>query len=159
MFSYLRQPAGFYRRLFLLALPIIVQNLITTSLGFLDTFMVGLLGSEAAQTAELLRANGVLPGSGHNAGRLVRFGYAAMTAKADSMLFRAGEALPVHEFHHWDSSENGADFSVRKAEKRQWECGFANAHLYAGFPHLYWAGTALPRRFVQAAQHFLKHKG
>ena len=46
MFSYLRQPEGFYRRLFLLALPIIVQNLITTSLGFLDTFMVGLLGSE-----------------------------------------------------------------------------------------------------------------
>ena len=45
MFSYLRQPKGFYRRLFLLALPIIVQNLITTSLGFLDTFMVGLLGS------------------------------------------------------------------------------------------------------------------
>ena len=102
---------------------------------------------------------GVLPGSGHNTGRLVRFGYAAMTAKADSILFRAGETLPVHEFHHWDSSENGADFSVRKTEKKQWECGFANAHLYAGFPHLYWAGTALPRRFVQTAQHFLKHKG
>ena len=102
---------------------------------------------------------GVLPGSGHNAGRLVRFGYAAMTAKSDSMLFHAGETLPVHEFHHWDSSENGADFSVHKTEKRQWKCGFANAHLYAGFPHLYWAGTALPRRFVQAAQHFLKHKG
>ena len=101
----------------------------------------------------------VLQGSGHNAGRLVRFGYAAMTAKADSMLFRAGEALSIHEFHHWDSSENGTDFSVCKTEKRQWECGFANAHLYAGFPHLYWAGTALPRRFVQAAQHFLKHKG
>ena len=102
---------------------------------------------------------GVLPGSGHNTGRLVRFGYAVMTAKAGSMLFHAGEALPIHEFHHWDSSENGADFSVRKTEKRQWECGFANTHLYAGFPHLYWAGTALPRRFVQAAQHFLKHKG
>ena len=102
---------------------------------------------------------GVLPGSGHNTGRLVRFGYAVMTAKADSMLFHAGEALPVHEFHHWDSSENGANFSVRKTEKRQWECGFANANLYAGFPHLYWAGTALPCRFMQAAQHFLKHKG
>ena len=102
---------------------------------------------------------GVLPGSGHNTGRLVRFGYAVMTAKAGSMLFCAGEALPIHEFHHWDSSENGADFSVRKTEKRQWECSFANAHLYAGFPHLYWAGTALPRRFVQAARHFLKHKG
>ena len=101
---------------------------------------------------------GVLPGSGHNAGRLVRFGYAAMTAKADSMLFRAGEALPIHEFHHWDSSENGTDFSVRKTEKRQWECGFANAHLYAGFPHLYWAGTPLPRRFVSGAKFYQRQK-
>ena len=102
---------------------------------------------------------GVLPGEAKDAGRLVRFGYAALSADSDSMLFRAGESFPIHEFHHWDSSENGTDFSVRKTEKRQWECGFANAHLYAGFPHLYWAGTALPRRFVQAAQHFLKHKG
>lgn len=34
MFSYLHQPKGFYKRLFLLALPVIVQNFITTSLGF-----------------------------------------------------------------------------------------------------------------------------
>ena len=102
---------------------------------------------------------GVLPGSGHNTGRLVRFGYAAMTAKADSILFRAGETLPVHEFHHWDSTDNGSGFSVWKSEKAQWECGFASMSLYAGFPHLYWAGTPLPRRFVQTAQHFLKHKG
>lgn len=46
MLSYLRQPLGFYRRLFTLALPVVLQNLITTSLGFMDTFMVGLLGSE-----------------------------------------------------------------------------------------------------------------
>lgn len=46
MFSSLSQPKGFYRRLLFLSLPIIVQNLITTSLGFLDTFMVGLLGSD-----------------------------------------------------------------------------------------------------------------
>ena len=46
MFFYLRQPSGFYRRVFTLALPVVLQNLITTSLGFMDTFMVGLLGSE-----------------------------------------------------------------------------------------------------------------
>ena len=45
MFHYLRREAGFYRRLVRLALPLILQNLITTSLGFVDTFMVGLLGS------------------------------------------------------------------------------------------------------------------
>ncbi len=44
MFRHLHREPGFYKRLFLLALPLILQNLITTSLGFVDTFMVGLLG-------------------------------------------------------------------------------------------------------------------
>ena len=101
---------------------------------------------------------GVLPGSGVKVGRLVRFGYAEMTAKTTSMLFRAGEWLPIHEFHHWDSTGNGTDFSVYKNEKTQWECGFASASLYAGFPHLYWAGTALPHRFVQAAECYCQKK-
>ena len=99
---------------------------------------------------------GVLPGQGFKVGRLVRFGYARLTARADSMLFRAGETLPVHEFHHWDSTENGDAFTAAKANGRQWACGFANACLYAGFPHLYWAGTPLPKRFAAAAEHYIK---
>ena len=102
---------------------------------------------------------GVLPGSGVKEGRLVRFGYAEMTAKADSMLFRVGESLPVHEFHHWDSTANGTAFTAHKSEKMQWECGFANENFYAGFPHLYWAGTPLPRRFAAAAMQYQQHKG
>ena len=97
---------------------------------------------------------GVLPGQGFRVGRLVRFGYATLTAHADSMLFRAGERLPVHEFHHWDSTDNGTGFTAAKPNGKQWDCGFANEHFYAGFPHLYWAGTALPRRFVDAAAHY-----
>ena len=96
---------------------------------------------------------GVLPGEGFKVGRLVRFGYAALTAETDSMLFRAGETLPVHEFHHWDSTANGTDFTARKANGKSWLCGVANEHFYAGFPHLYWAGTPLPERFVEAAEH------
>ena len=101
---------------------------------------------------------GVLPGSGVKKGRLVRFGYADMTAKADSLLFHAGEHLPIHEFHHWDSTANGTDFTVRKNEKTQWEGGFASMSLYAGFPHLYWAGTPLPRRFVGGAMYYQRKK-
>ena len=101
----------------------------------------------------------VLPGDGIRVGRLVRFGYAEMTAKADSMLFCAGETLPIHEFHHWDSTANGTAFTARKNEKMQWECGFANENFYAGFPHLYWAGTPLPGRFVRAAERYSKTKG
>ena len=101
----------------------------------------------------------VLPGDGIRVGRLVRFGYAEMTAKVDSMLFCAGETLPIHEFHHWDSTANGTAFTACKNEKMQWECGFANENFYAGFPHLYWAGTPLPGRFVRAAERYSKTKG
>ena len=45
-FSYLRREPGFYRRVLTLALPVVLQNLITTSLGFMDTFMVGMVGQE-----------------------------------------------------------------------------------------------------------------
>lgn len=101
---------------------------------------------------------GILPGQGVKVGRLVRFGYATLTAHADSMLFAAGETLPIHEFHHWDSTANGTDLIAVKSNGRSWACGFANAHLYAGFPHLYWAGTPLPQCFVAAACQFIKEK-
>ena len=44
MLSYFKREPGFYRRLIALALPMIVQNLITNSLGLVDTFMVGTMG-------------------------------------------------------------------------------------------------------------------
>ena len=55
MTSLFRREAGFYRRLWVLTLPIVLQNLITTSLGFADTFMVGLLGN--AEMAAVTAAN------------------------------------------------------------------------------------------------------
>ncbi len=55
MLSALRREPGFYRRLWVLSLPIILQNIITTSLGFADTFMVGLLGN--AEMAAVTAAN------------------------------------------------------------------------------------------------------
>ena len=101
---------------------------------------------------------GVLPGQGVKVGRLMRFGYTTLTARTDSMLFAAGEHIPAHEFHHWDSTANGDALTAAKANGRQWACGFANAHIYAGFPHLYWAGTPLPQRFVCAAEHYIKER-
>ena len=44
MRSFFRREPGFYRHLVALALPILIQNLITNSLGLVDTFMVGTLG-------------------------------------------------------------------------------------------------------------------
>lgn len=44
MFSFLKRGKAFYRSLLLLTLPIVLQNLVTTSLAMVDTFMVGMLG-------------------------------------------------------------------------------------------------------------------
>lgn len=98
---------------------------------------------------------GVLPGEAKDAGRLVRFGYAALSADSNSMLFRAGESFPIHEFHHWDSTANGTALAAKKpVGGAEWRCGFIDEHFYAGFPHLYWAGTPLPQRFAAAAENY-----
>lgn len=98
---------------------------------------------------------GVLPGEAKDAGRLVRFGYAALSADSDNLLFRAGESFPIHEFHHWDSTANGTALAAKKpVGGAEWRCGFVNEHFYAGFPHLYWAGTPLPQRFAAAAENY-----
>lgn len=44
MLTLFRREKGFYRKLLALALPILFQNLITNSLGLVDTFMVGTMG-------------------------------------------------------------------------------------------------------------------
>lgn len=98
---------------------------------------------------------GVLPGEAKDAGRLVRFGYATLSADSDSLLFRAGESFPIHEFHHWDSTANGVALAAKKpVGGAEWRCGFIDEHFYAGFPHLYWAGTPLPQRFAAAAENY-----
>ena len=97
---------------------------------------------------------GVLPGRAANAGRLVRFGYQTLCAESDSLLFRAGERISAHEFHHWDSDACGDALRVERNEKSR-RCGFVSDTLYAAFPHLYFAGRPeLAERFVAAAEQY-----
>lgn len=51
----IRREAGFYRNLLKLSMPIVLQNLITFSLGLIDTFMVSQLGN--AEMAAVTAAN------------------------------------------------------------------------------------------------------
>ena len=106
------------------------------------------------------RMAGVLSVNGVKTEKLVRFGYAELRANADSMLFRKVETVPIHEFHYWDTTERGEAFTVEKPiSGRSWQCGFANETLYAGFPHLYFAGNEkLVQRFVAAMEKRRKEK-
>ena len=53
MFSYMKRGSGFYKEVAVLAAPIVMQNLITSTLSMADTFMVGLMG-EAPMAAVTL---------------------------------------------------------------------------------------------------------
>lgn len=51
--SFLKRGPGFYKRVASLAFPIVMQNLITNTLGLVDTFMVGMLGEQAMSAVTL----------------------------------------------------------------------------------------------------------
>ena len=98
-------------------------------------------------------SNGVIMASVDSRGAELK---SLRSVEQDSLLLRRGEAVPVHEFHYWDSSCNGADLTARKPlTGRSWTCGFAGENLYAAFPHLYFAGhPELAERFVRAAKEY-----
>jgi cobyrinic acid a,c-diamide synthase len=92
----------------------------------------------------------VLPGICRRQERLVRFGYAAYTAKSDNLLCAAGETVRGHEFHYWDSDFPGEDFRACKPLSGEtWSCITANENLSAGFPHFhFYANPGMAKRFL-----------
>ncbi len=87
--------------------------------------------------------------------KAVRFGYAGAVAGKDSMLFKKGEVIPFHEFHHWDCDLCGDDLLAKKKDGRQWRFGYVGENLYAGFPHLHFGGEIpMGERFFEAAEKY-----
>ncbi len=72
----------------------------------------------------------------------------SLTGKEDSLLFRAGERVPAHEFHYWDVDDPGHSLTAAKGD-RTWDCAVATPALYAGFPHFhFYAAPAMAGRFL-----------
>ena len=95
---------------------------------------------------------GAIHGAGWMTDKLVRFGYADITAKEDNLLFKQGESIPVHEFHYSDSDCNGTSMTARKG-KREWECIHATKTLFAGYPHIHLGGhSECAERFLEACR-------
>ena len=106
---------------------------------------------------------GILPGTCHMTDRLVRFGYVEIGANpedekgAEAALgseaaeggnpaassgtgyLSPGHRIRAHEFHYFDSTDNGrACRAVKPAGSRSWECMVVRGNIMAGFPHLYY---------------------
>lgn len=104
---------------------------------------------------------GIFKGAATNKEKLVRFGYSLLSQEEDSLLFRKGEGVPMHEFHYWDAADPGSDLLATKPlGGRSYRCAYSTDTLYAGFPHLYLAGKPkLAARFVEKAAAFGKRRG
>ena len=91
---------------------------------------------------------GVLAHESRNSGKLVRFGYVTLTSKKQGVFGHAGVQLKAHEFHYWDSTDNGEDFLAQNLRGKQYAAAVTTETMYAGYPHLY-----LPAA-MEAAQAF-----
>lgn len=82
--------------------------------------------------------------------RLVRFGYITLEGIQNDYL-PFGESIRAHEFHYWDSTDNGkAARAVKPAGKRSWECCHQIKETFMGYPHLfYYSNIKFAERFVQ----------
>ncbi len=94
---------------------------------------------------------GFISGNSFDTGKLSRFGYVSLKADHDNMLCRAGETIPGHEFHHWDSEDSGGSFTASKSSGRSWKCVHASQQLYAGYPHFhFYSNPGLAVSFYKA---------
>lgn len=102
---------------------------------------------------------GALPASCHYAGKLVRFGYIELEEKQSSFL-PEGEQIKGHEFHYFDSEDNGEDYLVIKpVTGRSYPCVISKENCWLGFPHLYYpSNPAFAKNFVEKARSYRERK-
>ncbi|KMT21845.1 cobyrinate a,c-diamide synthase [Clostridium cylindrosporum] len=92
-----------------------------------------------------------IPMKSSSTGKLSRFGYVTLTANEDNMLCSKGDTINAHEFHYWDSTENGESFNATKPlRKRSWSCINYRDNVIAGYPHMhYYSNINFPYNFLK----------
>ena len=100
---------------------------------------------------------GVLPGKCFDTGHLVRFGYIELEENSGYFMPR-GSRIRAHEFHYYDSEDNGADcIATKPATGRNYPCIHVGESHWYGFPHLYYPSCPeFAERFVENAKKFSK---
>ncbi|MBQ4378545.1 MAG: cobyrinate a,c-diamide synthase [Treponema sp.] len=113
------------------------------------------------ETGESYEMCGAIKGESRYTGKLVRFGYADFALKGGAYEKAGGEnpclsrdfSIKGHEFHYFDSTNNGADFTASKPlSKKSWDCMIFTPTMLAGFPHLYYRSSPeIVRWFLETA--------
>ena len=102
---------------------------------------------------------GALDGGCHFKGKLVRFGYIELAEKHSNFL-APNEKIKAHEFHYYDSTDNGADcIATKPATGRSYDCVISHDNYWLGFPHLYYPSNPhFAESFVRKAYEYRRNK-
>ena len=70
------------------------------------------------------------------------------------------EKIRAHEFHYYDSNNNGQDcIAVKPVTGRKYDCVISKDNYWIGFPHLYYPSNPhFAENFVKKAQEYRKNK-
>lgn len=91
---------------------------------------------------------GVVSGKAYFTGHLVRFGYVNIEEKKAVFVKEKPLKIKGHEFHYYDSENNGSDcISAKPAGAKEWESSIVSENSWWGFAHLYYLSEPL---FVKA---------
>lgn len=102
---------------------------------------------------------GVVPATCEYKGKLVRFGYIEIKEKQSRFLPK-GELIKGHEFHYFDSNNNGENCTaVKPTTGREYPCVIVGESFWLGFPHLYYPSNQIfAENFVKKAEKYKKGK-
>lgn len=101
---------------------------------------------------------GIVRGNAYKTSKLGRFGYITLASEEDTIFGEKGTVCQGHEFHYFDSTNNGSDFIAKKPlSNRSWQCIHAGDNGLAGFPHIYYySNPNVAVNFLKACE---KQKG
>lgn len=95
---------------------------------------------------------GVLPGISYHTSSLKRFGY--VTLSEGTVFGEKVGTIPAHEFHYYDAEYCGDAWHAQKPlSKRNWRCMVSTDTLFAGYPHIHYAGNEkVAEAFIKACR-------
>ncbi len=122
---------------------------------YLHTYLYG----SCDETALAFGLVGALNNKCYYKGKLVRFGYVELKEKQSNFLPK-GEIIKAHEFHYYDSTDNGQNcIATKPTTGKMYECVISNGNYWLGFPHLYYPSNPhFVENFIKKAQKYKNKK-
>ena len=126
---------------------------------YLHTYIHNICEEDADAQNYVFGMTGALDSECHFKGKLVRFGYIELEEKHSNFL-PPNEKIKSHEFHYYDSTDNGADcIATKPATGRSYDCVISHDNYWLGFPHLYYPSNPhFAESLVRKAYEYRRNK-